>query len=221
MKELLKAVSSVVASVGHISKGSEGQYGNYASLDDILAILNPALKEAGLIIMHRYEGMSLITELIHIESGETVSSRITLVLDKDNVQSIGASTTYLRRYSILSLLGLATYEDPDQGAQAVQPKKSFAKTFSPSSVVKSVKQDLTSDEMVISFGKYRGRGFTDLDPAEAIRYADWLEESSRTSGKGMHKNAHAFVTWVDQNLKNKPPPPTEEFSSFSNDEIPF
>lgn len=65
----------------------------------------------------------LITTLAHI-SGEWVSGELPLKTAKDDMQSLGSSLTYCRRYGLTSIIGL-TQEDDDAHA-ATNPKPSQA-----------------------------------------------------------------------------------------------
>jgi hypothetical protein len=103
-------------SVGTINKDSKGYGYNYASLDNIVAIITPFLKENNLGFTHTFDGTNIICTLFNLE-GETLTSRLSLpqeALKGMNMsQSIGASITYARRYTLSAILGLVTDEDTD------------------------------------------------------------------------------------------------------------
>lgn len=103
-------------SVGTINKDSTGHNYNYASLDNIVAIITPFLKENNLGFTHTFEGTDIICTLFNTE-GETITSRATLPKEMmrgmNASQSVGASITYFRRYTLSAILGLVTDEDTD------------------------------------------------------------------------------------------------------------
>ena len=93
----------------------------YATLDSVVEAITPALLNNGLILLQPISqgedgGMVLITQLWH-ESGERFEFKFVLPQLAD-LQKMGSAITYARRYSILSLLGIAP-EDDDDGNAAV------------------------------------------------------------------------------------------------------
>jgi hypothetical protein len=113
-------------SVGTINKDSTGHNYNYASLDNIVAIITPFLKENNLGFTHTFEGTDIICTLFNIE-GETITSRATLPQEimrgMNASQSVGASITYFRRYTLSAILGLVTDEDTDGVAKTATIKQ--------------------------------------------------------------------------------------------------
>jgi len=97
---------------------------SYATLDAILAACRPALTKHGLAIVQQLEHNgqpSIRTELRHAEGG-CISSSFPLPRMPETPQQLGSLVTYLRRYTITALLGIAAEED-DDGNQAAQPEK--------------------------------------------------------------------------------------------------
>lgn len=56
---------------------------------------------------------TLVTTIIHADSGETTATEMLLMHAKDDPQGQGSAITYARRYSLLSILGLVADEDDD------------------------------------------------------------------------------------------------------------
>jgi len=83
----------------------------YAPLDTILAAVRGPLSANGLAIVQMLDGDGLVTLLLH-ESGARLEGRVRLH-EADNVQGLGSEITYLRRYAIQAMLGLAAEEDDD------------------------------------------------------------------------------------------------------------
>jgi len=102
-----------------ISKNTPGHGYKYASLDDIMPKIRPVLADNGLAIVQMINGTDMIgltTRLIH-ESGEWLEDTIYAPPDdgqrRNSVQAAGSTITYLRRYGIAALLGLADETDTD------------------------------------------------------------------------------------------------------------
>lgn len=104
------------------SKGGGSYNYKYADLGDVLAKVRPVLAANGLaLIQHtrRDEGkIVLVTELRHTGGG-IIDSELEIAADTGIPQQFGASLTYLRRYELVTLLGIAAEEDRD--AQDVDP----------------------------------------------------------------------------------------------------
>jgi hypothetical protein len=83
----------------------------YAPLDTILAAVRGPLSKNGLALVQLLDEGALVTTLIH-ESGASISGRIGLPNTAD-VQALGSAITYLRRYAIQAVLGIAAEEDDD------------------------------------------------------------------------------------------------------------
>jgi hypothetical protein len=90
----------------------------YAPLDAILAAVREPLSSNGLAIAQLLEGPDLVTLLLH-ESGSTLTARTPLP-PWDGVQQYGSMVTYIRRYALTAMLGIAT-EDDDDGEAAAKP----------------------------------------------------------------------------------------------------
>ena len=55
------------------------------------------------------------TILAH-KSGETITSRIYLILQKKDMQGLGSAQTYARRYGLMGLSGIAPEDDDGNGS---------------------------------------------------------------------------------------------------------
>lgn len=91
----------------------------YADLAEIVRASRPVLVKYGLAVTQVFdENDILITTLCHV-SGQYVSSNIKLRASKpddknlNQLQEIGKSITYLRRYSYSAIIGIVTDEDTD------------------------------------------------------------------------------------------------------------
>jgi hypothetical protein len=103
----------------------------YISLDRVLETVLPVLREHGLMLTQAPDMAgptpALTTRLTHVETGESFESQAPLVLERETPQAVGSAITYMRRYSILSILGLTADEDDDgEAASATVGRKSAA-----------------------------------------------------------------------------------------------
>jgi hypothetical protein len=97
--------------------GKPGYQYSYADLGDVLSAVRPILARHGIALVQRTAHMQngvvrLFTDLHH-SSGQTIGSEIDLGQGPNNPQAHGGALTYLRRYQVVTLLGIAAEEDRD------------------------------------------------------------------------------------------------------------
>jgi ERF superfamily len=168
----------------------------YADLASILGYVRPLLAEHGFVITQPVGGpvgeVSVGTVLFH-RSGSTFVSPLLSAKVSGTPQAIGSTITYLRRYSLLATLGLAT-EDDDGAAgtrQPAAPRKRTTTTRAPARE-KSPEERLSArvfalfgdlgyrdrDDRLLFTSQILGREVTswnDLDDGEKRRVCDYLE----------------------------------------------
>ena len=88
---------------------------DYAPLEAILSATRGPLCDNGLALVQILDDGSLVTRLIH-ESGASLTGRVDLPAIAE-IQAFGSAITYLRRYAIQAVLGIAA-EDDDDGNRA-------------------------------------------------------------------------------------------------------
>lgn len=96
----------------------------YADLDEILNKTRPALSANGLALIQLIQargagsGESLVCQLMHSDGG-TITSELLMptVRDMSDPKSFGATLTYLRRYLVTAILGVAADDDLDADGQ--------------------------------------------------------------------------------------------------------
>ncbi len=101
-----------------IRKDSKGHKSTYASRSQIIETVSKMTSKHGLKffqeLCHIGEKQALKTIVVHIESGQYISSVSTLTPadnPQSNDQAFGGSCTYHSRYHIMLLLGLAAEDD--------------------------------------------------------------------------------------------------------------
>lgn len=129
---LAKALAAFQAEMPTVAKShtaNTGQYSyTYAALADVQGEAMPLLTKHGLSFTccpsRTENGFELVGILLH-ESGEHL--RGSLPLQSGNMQAIGSSITYGRRYLFGCMTGVVT-DDDDDGAAATRPTKAARKT---------------------------------------------------------------------------------------------
>lgn len=117
IKELSKALVEFHKKVGKVIKDAKGYNYRYATLSNILDVIQDPLNECGLSIIQLPQGdHELVTILTHI-SGEFISNTSRMTPKQDDPQGRGSCITYQRRYSIGAVLCI-NIDDDDDGAAA-------------------------------------------------------------------------------------------------------
>lgn len=127
--ELSKALSKAQGEFPAAPLNSVGQYNNkFADLGSIISTIKPILAKNGLSFAQLLQGepgyIEIKTILLHI-SGERLESIIKFPLNSEArrplIQEAGIIITYLRRYSLSSMLGIYTGDDTD--GNTIEPKQ--------------------------------------------------------------------------------------------------
>ena len=87
----------------------------------------PALNEQGIALIQPTgegeQGRYVETILIHGESGEQLSCRVPLIVQKNDMQGYGSAVTYARRYGLMTMAGIAPEDDDGNAAAKAAPKE--------------------------------------------------------------------------------------------------
>ena len=119
--ELFAALAKAQNAVENAHKGSLNPHfkNRYADLAEVLNTVRPVFSECGLSIVQEtsFDGslVSVTTALCH-EKGGYITAIASCVPAKADAQGVGAATTYLRRYSLAAVTGVAQEDDDGQSA---------------------------------------------------------------------------------------------------------
>ena len=127
-KAYVSAMAKFKKTPPEIDKDKTVSYGttkyNHASLANVTSKINAALSVYGLSAAWATKqdpsGITVTCTITH-EMGHSESTSLTAEADssgqKNKIQAIGSTITYLERYTILALTGLATHEQDDDGGK--------------------------------------------------------------------------------------------------------
>jgi hypothetical protein len=125
--KLSQAMAKAQAEVNHALLDSKNPHfrSDYASLESCLNAAKPVMGKYGLALMQSgdrsAEGDIVLTSLLTHESGEWVQFQMPLVLSKQDMQGLGSSLTYGRRYALCGLFGIGS-DDDDGNAASIKPQ---------------------------------------------------------------------------------------------------
>lgn len=122
---LYTKLNEVKKEIGAISKDATNPFfkSKYFDINSLLRHVEPLLQKNGLLLLQPIIKGEVFSEIIDIESGESVTSSIPLP-QMDDPQKLGSAVTYYRRYTLQSLLGLqAEDDDANSASQATKNQK--------------------------------------------------------------------------------------------------
>ncbi len=128
IKELSAALAKAQAEISNPKKNASNPYfkSKYSDLSEVINVSKPILSAHGLSVvqMPSYNESHVFVEtmLLH-ESGEYLSSEMSMPLQKIDAQSIGSVITYIRRYSLAAVCGLAQQDDDGEAAVGRSPEQ--------------------------------------------------------------------------------------------------
>jgi hypothetical protein len=199
--ELFAALAKAQNAVENAHKGSLNPHfkNRYADLAEVLNTVRPVFSECGLSIVQEtsFDGslVSVTTALCH-EKGGYVTAIASCVPAKADAQGVGAATTYLRRYSLAAVTGVAQEDDDGQSAinpVKANPVKSVAAPAQAPAVVCA-----TTDELI----KLRHR-VTYLQVNEAAFLKKLGIDSFLTMPANKLPRAHELLDGKEEDLRNK------------------
>jgi len=206
VSELAKALAAAQAEFPAIERTRDvrvqtktgGSYTfSYAPLDVILKTVRPVLSKHGLAISQLLANVggtpALKTMLLH-EGGELLQDSCPLPTNgSTTAQEFGSLVTYMRRYALVAVLGIATEEDDDGnhasgnatssgavlGAETSSPQSGAAPDIQAAeeylvAIARAQETGALPSIQVISFGKNKGKTLGQLTLNQLRWYAeDW------------------------------------------------
>lgn len=130
MKTLLKALAESKKEIGKISKETTNPFykSKYFDINALLEHVEPILEKNGLMVLQPIKENKVYSTIIHVESGEELSSFVELISNPDP-QKLGSAITYFRRYTLQSLLALQAEDDDGNKASKPQAPQKKAKPY--------------------------------------------------------------------------------------------
>jgi len=124
--ELFTALAQAQFAVENATKGSVNPHfkNRYADLAEVLNTVRPVFSSYGLSIIQNpsFDGaMVSVTTVLGHSGGGYITAVASCVPQKSDAQGVGSATTYLRRYSLASMAGVAQEDDDGQAASHSRP----------------------------------------------------------------------------------------------------
>ena len=124
MTNIYTALAKFQEEIKPIVQNTSGYNYKYADLGSIIETIKPILAKNGLGFVQPLDGKSVKTIIFHSESGDNIEGTVEIpqgveLKGMNAYQSLGSAITYLRRYSLASMLGLITEEDTDASGEQI------------------------------------------------------------------------------------------------------
>lgn len=195
--ELAKALAQAQSEMDHAAKDRTNPHfkNKYATLASVIDACRPALNRHGIAIVQLVCGESaevatVETMLLHA-SGQSISTRYSMPVTKQDPQGHGSAITYARRYALLAIVGLAADDDDGNDASRRGPAPEPTPQAAPKSAA-------SAERYVITSGPGKGKPFRDASAEELQGYGNVVLAVIEDKGKAAHHaRAEAIVDAIN------------------------
>jgi hypothetical protein len=207
ISQLALALSKFQGSSEPVYKSKTANIGTYkykyADLSDIFSTISETLMKFELAITQFFneEGQeSYVTTMLIHSSGQWIKSVLRLS-NHEKIQQLGSEITYLRRYALSSILGIAADDDEDgAAANETTRKKAQEKALPPKGVLTDEQKNELIDlcvqvddiKFMNQFIAYYGvTSVSDIDPVKFKHAVNWLTVKINAKGVPKHESKSA------------------------------
>lgn len=228
INELACALAKAQGALAPAVATSENPYfkSKYADLTAVWQACREALSSNGLSVIQigdcSADEMGLVTILAH-SSGQWISGRLAIKLDKPTAQSMGSALSYFRRYGLSAIVGIS--QEDDDGNQVSQPKPRVSETHvmaapqqsynpvddfpyganfddlpasAPQHEQSTIEELAPLAERKMNIGKHTGKTFHEIAASDANwGYAKWVDEAIKKNLKEKKNPNEAFLLYRD------------------------
>ena len=130
--KLAEALAAAQGEIENATKRSSNPHfkSKYADLAEVINTARPVLSKYGLSVTQwpsYADGLVSVETLLTHKTGEWISNTASAPADKLTAQGVGSAITYLRRYSLAALAGIAQEDDDGNAASEREAKRAPAK----------------------------------------------------------------------------------------------
>ena len=125
---LAAALAKAQGEVENASKNAANPHfkSRYADLAEVLNTVRPVFAKHGLAVTQFPSfdgGVAHVETILTHSSGEWMAGTASAPVSKQDAQGVGSAITYLRRYSLAAVAGIAQEDDDANGAVGQKPKE--------------------------------------------------------------------------------------------------
>lgn len=122
--QLITALAAAQGEISPAQKSADNPFhkSKYANLTSVWEACRQHLSAQGIAVVQTLDesnGQMVLTTMLAHKSGQWIKSRAPIIVgDKKTPQTIGSAITYMRRYSLAAIVGVAPEQDDDDGQAA-------------------------------------------------------------------------------------------------------
>lgn len=212
VKEALVELTKRLSEINFSKDGKNPIFkSDYITIDQVLRILNPILSDIGLNLQQNPEGeddiktitygKDIVKNIVFIrmrtiltfvnEKGESSSveylsypNPVELQIKGNLSQALGSAITYLRRYHLMSVLGIGTGEDDDGNALASQNTQntliSKLQEQTIEAKIKEISEKIGMDHKQLLMNILNEYGLTSLSKLKSSKFNEVMDRLNRT-----------------------------------------
>lgn len=161
--ELAKAMATAQGEIENAGKNAANPHfkSRYADLAEVLNTVRPVMSKHGISISQFPafdSGIASVETIVMHTSGEWMTGTSSAPVTKQDAQGVGSALTYLRRYSLAAIAGIAQEDDDGNGAVGGQQKRQQPAPPDPKAVVAAIQGAKTTQDVnrYVSTAQQRG-----------------------------------------------------------------
>ena len=180
--KIIPALLQAQAATGNVHRDAKNPHfrSTYASLESVINTVREPLTAAGIVILQSptmSEGLVTVTTRLFHGSGQWVQNRAEARPADLSPQKVGSAVTYLRRYSLMSLLCLAPTDDDGNAAQGTPKEREAAASREEDEAhrraIDRLYSALAVRGWVADLEAESGQALSQFAPADIIRARAW------------------------------------------------
>jgi hypothetical protein len=150
--ELAKALAKAQAKIKHASKDNVNPHfkSRYADLASCMEAIREPFAENGLALsqpLSNEENKVKCTTILMHESGQWLASDMSMTPVQNTPQAMGSCATYLRRYMVLGIAGVAPDDDDGNAASGRGNESNYPSTASKNVVAKTTQPTVATPQV--------------------------------------------------------------------------
>jgi hypothetical protein len=213
--KLSAALCSAQCEVENATKNAVNPHfkNQYADLPAVLEAVRPVLNKHGLAVVQHpgfEDGVCTLTTMLIHKSGEWIQSESASPISKQDPQGIGSAVTYLRRYSLASLMAIGQADDDGNAASGPSRRANgFAHSQPPKPPTKTQKAMLEKIQKLLDAPPVK---------SDSTKQKDWdaaMKQANVSYAASDYQRIRKALKWFDLNKvqeEQQPEPKTGEAS---------
>ena len=158
LNDLATALAKAQGEIENAAKSSANPHfkSKYADLAEILNTVRPVFSGHGLSVtqLPSYaDGIASVETVLMHSSGQWISSVASAPVGKQDAQGVGSCLTYLRRYSLAAVAGIAQEDDDANSAVGHAPRKDPMEEAAKAAAIKAVRAVTESEALTALWNK--------------------------------------------------------------------